>query len=73
MATTKQALLDEIHAEVIKELCFENGSDWFANIRFDKIKTIKPSVTNINQYILPIPESETLTNIEFGVQNPGYE
>ncbi len=73
LATTKQALLDEIHAEIIKELCFENGSEWFANIRFDKIKTIKPSVTNVNQYILPIPESETLTNNEFGVQNPGYE
>ncbi len=73
LATTKEALLNEIHAEIIKELCFENGSDWFANIRFDKIKTIKPSVTSVNQYILPIPESETLTNNLFGPQNPGYE
>lgn len=73
LATTKEALLNEIHAEIIKELCFENGSDWFANIRFDKIKAIKPSVTSVNQYILPIPESETLTNNLFGPQNPGYE
>ncbi|WP_316814018.1 RagB/SusD family nutrient uptake outer membrane protein [Pedobacter heparinus] len=73
LATTKAALLDEIHAEIIKELCFENGSDWFAHVRFDKIKTIKPSVTNVNQYILPIPETETLSNNLFGPQNPGYE
>jgi len=73
LATTKEALLDEIHAEIIKELVFENGSDWFASVRFDKIKTIKPSVTSVNQYILPIPESETLTNNLFGPQNPGYE
>lgn len=72
-AATKAALLDEIHAEIIKELCFENGSDWFANIRFDKIKAIKPKVTNVNQYILPIPQSETLSNNLFGPQNPGYE
>lgn len=73
LATTKSALLDEIHAEIIKELCFENGSDWFANVRFDKIKAIKPSVTDVNQYILPIPETETLSNNLFGPQNPGYE
>ncbi|MDQ8006215.1 MAG: RagB/SusD family nutrient uptake outer membrane protein [Pedobacter sp.] len=72
-ATTKAALLDEIHAEYIKELCFENGSDWFANIRFGKISAIKPTVTNVNQYILPIPESETVGNNLFGRQNPGYE
>jgi hypothetical protein len=72
-ATTREALLDEIHAEIIKELCFENGSDWFANVRFGKITTIKPSVTNVNQYILPIPDSEILTNNLFGPQNPGYE
>lgn len=73
LATTKPALLDEIHAEIIKELCFENGSDWFANQRFDKIKTIKPKVTSVNQYILPIPQSEILSNNLFGPQNPGYE
>jgi len=72
-AATKVALLDEIHAEIIKELCFENGSDWFANVRFEKIKTIKPKVTSVNQYILPIPQSETLSNNLFGPQNPGYE
>lgn len=72
-ATTSEALLNEIHAEIIKELCFENGSDWFANTRFGKIMGIKPKVTSVNQYILPIPESETLSNTLFGPQNPGYE
>ncbi len=72
LATTKDQLLNEIHAEYIKELCFENGSDWFANIRFDKIRTIKPSVTKISQYIFPIPESEIFSNTLFGIQNPDY-
>jgi hypothetical protein len=72
-ATTKEALLDEIHAEIIKELCMENGSDWFAHVRFGKIQTIKPKVTSTNQYILPIPNSEMLSNNLFGPQNPGYE
>ena len=72
LALTREELLNEIHAEYIKELCFENGSDWFANIRFDKIRTIKPSVTKVSQYIFPIPESETFSNTLFGSQNPDY-
>lgn len=71
-ATTATELLDEIFAEIIKELAFENGSDWFAAIRFDKIMTIKPRVTSEDQYILPIPEAEILGNNLFGPQNPGY-
>jgi hypothetical protein len=71
-ATTTDELLDEIFDEIIKELSFENGSEWFAAIRFNKIKTIKPTVTSDDQYILPIPESEILSNPLFGGQNPGY-
>ncbi|HEY8389170.1 MAG TPA: RagB/SusD family nutrient uptake outer membrane protein, partial [Parasegetibacter sp.] len=72
-ATTKEELLEEIYLEIIKELSFENGADWFAAIRFNKIMTIKPTVNNVNKYILPIPDAEILSNTEFGPQNPGYE
>lgn len=72
LATTHEELLNDIFKETIRELCFENGSDWFATIRFEKIKTLKPKVTSSDQYILPIPESELLGNALFGVQNPGY-
>ena len=74
-ATTVQEALDEIYNEIIAELAFENGSDWFAGIRFDKIMTVKPSVTSVDQYILPIPQSEIDTNsaLDSQDQNPGYD
>ena len=71
-ATSNEELLDEIYTEIIKELCFENGSDWFASLRFGKISEVKPTVTRISQYILPIPEAEITSNYLFGGQNPGY-
>lgn len=71
-ATTTDELLDEIYDEIIKELSFENGSEWFAGIRFDKIMSIKPAITSVDQYILPIPDPEILSNALFGDQNPGY-
>lgn len=70
--TTKEQLLDLVFNEYVKELCFETGAVWMAAIRFDKIKTIKPGVTSVNQYILPIPLPELKTNNDFGPQNPGY-
>lgn len=72
VATEQAELLDEIYTEIIKELCFENGSDWFASLRFGKISEVKPSVTRISQHILPIPEAEITANYLFGPQNPGY-
>ena len=71
-AATMDELLDEIYKEIVKELAFENGSEWFAAIRFNKIMTIKPTVTSQDQFILPIPEAEIQGNALFGVQNPGY-
>lgn len=71
-ASSHEELLDEIYFEIIKELCFENGSDWFASIRFGKISEVKPSVTSTEQYILPIPNAEIEANPLFGDQNPGY-
>src|SRR5690606_4136759 len=73
-ATTIEELLDEIYKEIVVELAFENGSEWFAGIRFDKIMTVKPQITSPDQYILPIPLSEIQANAELtnADQNPGY-
>ena len=73
-ATTIDELLEEIYAEIILELSFENGSEWFAGIRFDKIMDIKATVMSENQYILPIPldEIEANNQLSFRDQNPGY-
>lgn len=74
-ATTMDELKDDIFDEIVKELAFENGSDWFAAIRFDKAMTLKPQITSSNQYILPIPEEEINSNalVNLADQNPGYE
>ncbi|MCL5246429.1 RagB/SusD family nutrient uptake outer membrane protein [Cellulophaga sp. 20_2_10] len=74
-ATTMEELKDDIFNEITRELAFENGSEWFAAIRFNKIMTLKPTVTSSNQYILPIPEEEINGNgsITLADQNPGYE
>jgi len=73
-ATTTEELLNEIYKEYLLELAFENGSEWFAGIRFDKIKTAKPTVTSADQYILPIPLTEIQANsaLTLADQNPGY-
>jgi len=74
-ATTIDELKDDIFNEITRELAFENGSEWFAAIRFDKAMTLKPEITSSNQYILPIPEEEINGNglITLADQNPGYE
>lgn len=74
-ATTIDQLKDDIFNEIARELAFENGSEWFAAIRFNKIMDLKPTVISSNQYILPIPEEEINGNgsITLADQNPGYE
>ncbi|WP_445735974.1 RagB/SusD family nutrient uptake outer membrane protein [Mariniflexile sp.] len=74
-ATNIDELKNDIFNEIARELAFENGSEWFAAIRFGKAMTLKPSITSSNQYILPIPEEEINGNgaITLADQNPGYE
>ncbi len=74
-ATNMDELKDDIFNEIARELAFENGSEWFAAIRFDKAMTLKPTIISSNQYILPIPEQEIEGNgsISIADQNPGYE
>jgi hypothetical protein len=73
-ATTLDAVKNDIFAEYVRELVFENGSEWFAAIRFGKIMQLKPSITSIHQFILPIPESEIAGNgaLSNSDQNQGY-
>ncbi len=73
-ATTIEELKNDIFNEYVKELAFENGSEWFAAIRMNKAMELKPSITSENQYILPIPEKEIEGNelISLADQNPGY-
>ncbi|MBF8148267.1 RagB/SusD family nutrient uptake outer membrane protein [Winogradskyella sp. F6397] len=74
-AANIEALKEDIFNEIARELAFENGSEWFAAIRFNKAMLLKPSIISSNQYILPIPEEEINGNgsITFTDQNPGYE
>ena len=74
-ATNIAELKNDIFEEIVKELGHENGSEWFAAIRFDKAMSLKSSITSVNQYILPIPADEIFGNgsISIADQNPGYE
>lgn len=73
-AVTIQEVKEEIFNEYVRELVFENGSEWFSAIRFNKIMDLKPQITSSNQFILPIPESEISGNakVTLSDQNPGY-
>lgn len=74
-ATNIAELKNDIFNEIARELAFENGSEWFAAIRFNKAMTLKTTITTVNQYILPIPEEEINGNgaLTLANQNPGYE
>ena len=82
-ATSKRELLRTIFQEICVEQFLENGSEYFASLRFINdtdasvaqnkpwIYTLKQSVDfTENQYCWPIPEAERVKN-ELVVQNPG--
>ena len=73
-ATTLEEAMEDIFAEWVRELVFENGSEWFAAIRFEKIMELKPQVTSTDEFILPIPLDELDANalLDLSDQNPGY-
>lgn len=72
-ATTPAALQLLIVQEEMKSFEGENGADWFAlrRLPFATIKTLQPAIAAANQLILPIPDSEIITNNKV-IQNPGY-
>ncbi|MET6996562.1 RagB/SusD family nutrient uptake outer membrane protein [Chitinophaga defluvii] len=75
----QQALMDAIYEELVKEIGLENGSEWFASLRFttpdgrQRIYGQKTSGTDIveDRFIFPIPFSEISFN-DLIKQNPGY-
>jgi hypothetical protein len=72
-AVTASALQLLIVKEELKNFVGENGADWFALRRLPiaAIQAIRPAISSVNQLILPIPESEIITNSQV-IQNPGY-
>lgn len=78
LPVTREDLMDQIFKEYCLELYMENGSEWFASLRFKKgaqpiLYLLKPDVTPVdaNKYCWPIPSTETTTN-KLIKQNPGY-
>lgn len=67
------SLLDAIHTEKQLEFAFE-GKRWFDLIRINKAIEQVTEVSEVYQYLLPIPLSEILANpkISNADQNPGY-
>lgn len=67
----KEQLLNTVFSEILTELSFENGHEWIAMIRFDKVASYKPGVDDRNRWMTAIPSSE----IEYNYlckQNPHY-
>lgn len=69
-------LLEDIRQEKLLELFFENAEPWFDVVRYDAIgdfdaTSIKATLTNENQFILPIPLQVRAGNNAIN-QNPGY-
>jgi hypothetical protein len=74
-AATPDAMLEQIWLETARNLTGEDGQEWFALLRLplEKVKQLKPSITDRIQYILPVPHNELMNNPAFGDQNPGYQ
>ena len=69
--SSAEELLNLVQEERVKELAFEGSHEWFDAIRYGNIGTLKPTVTNENQWALPIPDIEVDPNDQLD-QNPGY-
>ena len=72
-ASSADDLLLQIHEEVIKNLCYEDGVEWFSLLRFpfEQVQAMRPTIISKDQYILPIPQPELVKNGKIK-QNPGY-
>lgn len=72
--TNRNDVLLYNYYEASKCLVSEDGQEWLTLLRLPlaTITSIRPTLTSINQYILPVPNSEFADNPTFGEQNPGY-
>lgn len=68
-------VLLQVYYENVRSLVGEDGQEWTALLRlpFTTVQTIKPTITDKIQYILPVPKTEFLNNPQFGEQNKGYQ
>ncbi len=74
---SQDELMELIFREYWMELCLENGSEFFASVRFKKngvpfIEIIKNKTLNVNKMCWPIPTGE-MDNNDLMVQNIGLE
>ncbi|MEN6617920.1 MAG: RagB/SusD family nutrient uptake outer membrane protein [Rikenellaceae bacterium] len=76
---SRDELMEVIFKEYCLELYMENGSEWFASLRFRKnnqpiLYLLKPDITPVdeNKHCWPIPSTETTTNKQIK-PNPGYD
>ncbi len=79
-ANTSDALLKQIYYEYVKNFIGEDGQCYWALLRFPltassgltTVTKLRPTITSMDQYILPIPHDEFTSNPLIGNQNPGY-
>lgn len=72
-----RTFLEDVRIEKLIELSIENGEPWFDLVRYDRLgnlkaKDLKPTITNPDKLIFPIPLKAIENNREFGPNNPGY-
>lgn len=72
--TSREDMLRYNFEETSKSLVAEDGQEWLCLLRLPlaTVTSIRPKLTNIQQYILPVPKNEFADNSKFGEQNPGY-
>ncbi len=77
-ASSKEELMDILFKEIFVEQFLENGSEYYASLRFLKdgkpwIYTLKPDVNfGTDQWCWPIPDAEIVNNPEM-IQNSGLK
>ncbi|WP_293305983.1 RagB/SusD family nutrient uptake outer membrane protein [Pedobacter sp. UBA5917] len=73
-AATSDDLLKQIYYEYVKNFIGEEGISYWALLRFPlaTVTQLRPTITDKNQYIFPIPKEEFINNPLIVDQNPGY-
>lgn len=73
----KNEFLEDLRIEKLLELCAENGESWFDLVRYDQLgnlsaEDLKPTLSNKDKLIFPIPQKTINNNKGSVFQNPGY-
>ncbi|GAA3617546.1 RagB/SusD family nutrient uptake outer membrane protein [Flavivirga amylovorans] len=73
--------LEAVRIEKLMELYVENGENWYDAVRYDyadgfgagfQVSDIKPSATDSDKFIFPIPQENLALTGDIVIQNPGY-